>query len=75
MVFHVHLTLIFVFISVDVGFSQLVTIPNYGTLKGKEIKTMGNLDNPSKTYYTFRNIPYAQSVSGEKRFSVRLKLI
>ena len=50
----------------------IVNIPDLGAIKGKEIKTVGNLNYTQKAYYTFRNIPYAESVSGSKRFSVRL---
>ena len=50
----------------------IVNIPDLGAIKGKEIETVGNLNYTQKAYYTFRNIPYAESVSGSKRFSVRL---
>ena len=47
-----------------------VEVPILGTIEGKEINTIGNLNNPRKTYFTFRNIPYAEPPIGEKRFSV-----
>ena len=50
---------------------SIVNVPNLGTIRGKEIKTEGNLNYNQKTYHTFRNIPYAESVSGSKRFSVK----
>ena len=53
-------------------FAINVTVPDLGTIRGKVIKTVGNLNYEQKTYSTFRNIPYAESVSGSKRFSVRL---
>ena len=46
----------------------LVTIPELGTLKGMSYPTIGL--GPSKDYYQFKNIPYADSVAGEKRFTV-----
>ena len=50
---------------------SIVDVPNLGAIRGKEIKTVGNLNYNQKTYHTFRNIPYAESVSGSKRFSVK----
>lgn len=47
-----------------------VDVPVLGTILGKEIKTKGNLGKEPKTYFAFRNIPYAESVAGEARFSV-----
>ena len=49
---------------------SIVNVPKLGAIRGKAIKTVGNLNHDQKTYYTFRNIPYAESVSGSKRFSV-----
>lgn len=48
---------------------SLLTVPTLGTLQGKVYKTVGNLQNTPKDYYSYKNIPYAQSVSGEKRFT------
>ena len=42
------------------------------TLIGKEILTVGNLGKTPKTYYTYRNIPYANPITRENRFSVIL---
>ena len=52
----------------------VVQLPGLGYVQGKEKLTKGNLAYPQKTYYSFRNIPFANTVSGEKRFTV-LKLI
>ena len=49
----------------------LVTLPNLGVIRGRTLMTKGNLGNDPKPFYNFRNIPFAESVSGEKRFSVR----
>ena len=48
----------------------VVQLPNLGHIKGRTVKTIGNQGHPQKTYYNFRNIPFAQSVSGPHRFSV-----
>ena len=62
---------ILIYFSCDVVTAQIIGgIPNLGAIRGKAIKTVGNLNYDQKTYYTFRNIPYAESVSGSKRFSV-----
>ena len=61
---------ILIYISCNVVTAQIVNPPNLGGIRGKAIKTVGNLNYDQKTYYTFRNIPYAESVSGSKRFSV-----
>ena len=50
-----------------------VQLGDLGTLIGKEIKTLGSLDLEPKTYYTFRNIPYAKPITQENRFSVRIE--
>ena len=47
-----------------------VHLGDLGSLVGKEIKTIGNPDLKPKTYYTFRNIPYAKPITQENRFSV-----
>ena len=31
-----------------------------GYLLGKEKQTVGNLDHEPRTYYSFRNVPYAR---------------
>ncbi len=41
-----------------------------GVLRGKSVSTVGNMDHEPRPYYSFRNIPYAESVSGQKRFTV-----
>ena len=48
----------------------VVQLPELGHIKGRTVKTIGNQGHPQKTYYNFRNIPFAQSVSGPHRFSV-----
>jgi hypothetical protein len=48
-----------------------VKIGDLGTVIGKEIKTMGNLGREPKTYFTFRNIPYAMPINEVNRFSVK----
>jgi len=50
-----------------------LNVPGYGTLTGKIIKTSGLLGRVPKTYYAYRNLTYAKSVSGDKRFSVSKK--
>ena len=47
-----------------------VKLGNDVTLEGKEIQTVGNLGKTPKTYYTFRNIPYANPITQTNRFSV-----
>ena len=49
----------------------VVQLPDLGHIKGRTVKTIGNQGHPQKNYYNFRNIPFAQSVSGPHRFSVR----
>ena len=62
---------ILIYFSCNVVTAQIiVNVPKLGAIRGKAIKTVGNLNYDQKTYYTFRNIPYAESVSGSKRFSV-----
>ena len=61
---------ILIYFSCNVVTSSIVNVPILGAIRGKAIKTVGNLNYDQKTYYTFRNIPYAESVSGSKRFSV-----
>ena len=49
----------------------VVHLPDVGHIKGRTLKTLGRTGGEEpKTYYNFRNIPFAQSVSGEFRFSV-----
>lgn len=48
----------------------LVQLPDLGHIKGRVVKTLGSGGRPQRTYYNFRNIPFAQSVSGPHRFSV-----
>ena len=62
---------ILIYFSCVVVTAQIIDVPNLGAIRGKAIKTVGNLNYDQKTYYTFRNIPYAESVSGSKRFSVK----
>jgi hypothetical protein len=50
--------------------NAVVNLPDLGHVKGRIVQTMGNLDHQKKSYFNFRNIPFAQSVSGENRFSV-----
>ena len=50
----------------------VVNVPDLGYIKGRTMETLGNLGRPKKSYYNFRNIPFAQSVSHQYRFSVRL---
>jgi hypothetical protein len=65
--------LLVIWCHLDVSSAALnVTLPTLGTILGKEIKTIGNLNNPQKTYYSFRNIPYAEAPVGDKRFSVTI---
>lgn len=52
----------------------LVTLPDLGTIQGRTKETFGNLGVPKKTYYNFRNIPFAESVSLDKRFSQPVQL-
>ena len=52
-----------------------VDLPVLGTLEGKEVQTVGNLNNPKKTIYSFRNIPFGEDTSYEKRFTVRKKYV
>ncbi|XP_059085741.1 carboxylesterase 1E-like [Tigriopus californicus] len=52
----------------------LVTLPDLGTIQGRTKETFGNLGVPKKPYYNFRNIPFAESVSGPKRFSQPVQL-
>jgi len=47
----------------------VVHLPSLGHIKGRTIKTLGNLGQEQRTFYNFRNIPFAQSVSGTHRFS------
>ena len=61
-----HISLILLTVFVNIFAEPTITVPGLGTLNGKELKTIRN----QKSYYTFRNIPYAESVSGENRFSV-----
>ena len=49
----------------------IITTPNLGTIVGRTKSTVGNLGKPPKTFFNFRNIPFAQSVTGDQRFSVR----
>ena len=49
----------------------IVNLPDLGYIKGRNTQTLGNLGHEKKPYYNFRNIPFAESVSGEYRFSVR----
>ena len=49
----------------------IVNLPDLGYIKGRITQTLGNLGHEKKPYYNFRNIPFAESVSGEYRFSVR----
>ena len=51
----------------------VVQLPELGHIKGRTVKTIGNQGHPQKTYYNFRNIPFAQSVSGPHRFSVSIR--
>lgn len=55
--------------------NPVLKVPGYGTLTGKTIKTSGLLGRQPKTYYAYRNLTYAKSVSGDKRFLVRDLLI
>ena len=48
----------------------MVEVPNLGFIKGRVKQTLGNLEHEKKTFYNFRNIPFAKSVSGLNRFSV-----
>ena len=48
-----------------------VHLPDLGYIKGRVKQTIGNLGHERKTYYNFRNIPFADTVSGAYRFSVR----
>ena len=63
-------------LALTVGLSSaqdpVVTLPGLGTLQGRVKSTVGNLGNTPKQFYNFRNIPFANSVSGDKRFSVKL---
>ena len=47
-----------------------VHLPDLGYIKGRVKQTIGNLGQERKTYYNFRNIPFADTVSGNYRFSV-----
>ena len=47
-----------------------VHLPDLGYIKGRAKQTIGNLGHERKTYYNFRNIPFADTVSGNYRFSV-----
>ena len=47
-----------------------VHLPDLGYIKGRAKQTIGNLGHEKKTYYNFRNIPFADTVSGNYRFSV-----
>jgi hypothetical protein len=46
-----------------------VQLDSQGVLEGKEMKTMGNLGEQPRTYYGFRNIPYAHT-GQSNRFAV-----
>ena len=48
----------------------IVTLPKLGPIRGRVHQTFGN-GVPKKDYFNFRNIPFAESVSGDKRFTVR----
>ena len=48
----------------------IVTTPRLGAVKGRVKETVGNLGQPAKTFYNFQNLPFAESVVGDKRFSV-----
>ena len=50
----------------------VVEVPGLGYIRGRTMETLGNLNKPKKSYYNFRNIPFAQSVSHQYRFSVSL---
>ena len=43
----------------------LVNLPTLGTIKGREHQTV-----QGRTYYNFRNIPFAESTAGQNRFKV-----
>jgi hypothetical protein len=58
--------MIFTVISQDLPRVQL---DSQGVLEGKEMKTMGNLGEQPRTYYGFRNIPYAHT-GQSNRFAV-----
>ena len=47
----------------------VVNLPNLGTIQGRVHQTFGN-GVPKKDYFNFRNIPFAESVSGNNRFKV-----
>eukprot|EP00095_Tigriopus_kingsejongensis_P005622 maker-scaffold335_size202896-snap-gene-1.19 protein:Tk05622 transcript:maker-scaffold335_size202896-snap-gene-1.19-mRNA-1 annotation:"hypothetical protein DAPPUDRAFT_240263" len=51
------------------GNEVLINLPKLGTLQGRMYKTVGNLANTPKDYYSFKNIPYAKSVANETRFT------
>jgi len=48
----------------------ILNVGDLGSVLGKEIKTVGNLGRVPKTFYTFRNIPYAKRLTRELRFTV-----
>jgi hypothetical protein len=50
--------------------NPVLEVPGYGILTGKIIKTSGLLGRQPKDYYAYRNLTYAKSVSGKKRFLV-----
>lgn len=56
--------------SIAQGQDVVVTLPNLGTLRGRTAMTKGNVETQPKQFYNFRNIPFAESVSGDRRFSV-----
>ena len=65
---------LFLTVLVENGFAKdeetVVEVPNLGFIKGRVKQTLGNLEHEKKTFYNFRNIPFAKSVSGLNRFSV-----
>ena len=50
--------------------SIVVNLPDLGSIRGRTVQTIGNRGREPKSFYNFRNIPFAQSVSGPHRFSV-----
>ena len=47
----------------------VMQLASQGWIKGKEMKTMGNLGVDPRTIYGYRNIPYAEQTS-QLRFQV-----
>ena len=57
------------------GSDVYVDVPELGTIKGKLRSTKGNLNHIPRQFSSFKNIPFAESVVGAKRFTVSSHVI